>query len=411
MIHLIAICKDVDIHIRGMLAISPEHLEKLLINHPQEFDEIVVISTCNRFEVYINSQLDKENLILLLFKALHWPNSFEQYIFYCNEEQASKHLFEVSCGFHSRILGEDQILGQVKEAYLRSKKYDVVSHELDKLFQLAISCGKEFKTSTKLYSIPVSYSSISVKEAFIRNKKNFLILGVGKMAILSLKHLAGNVSKTDCIFVAARDVVKAQNTLEEEGFTAYLSSDEIKIIDINIVKQCYALVDTIICCTSSPVPLVLKKDLPLKPFLIFDLSLPTNVESSIKDLHNVTLYNVDDLHLLDLENKDKRKNIMNDYKYILDYYLDRYKEFLVLQSIHSKIRNISDKGNHVFETRYKVYQNKKYTKDNDNLVKTLLKSTSNAYVNKAIEVLKDETLNGNGEIAYSIIKKIFNQCE
>lgn len=411
MIHLIAICKDVDIYTRGILAISPEDLDKLLITHPQEFEEIVVISTCNRLELYINSQLDKEDLILLVFKALHWSNNFEKYIFYCNEDQASKHLFEVSCGFHSRILGEDQILGQVKDAYLRSKKYNVVSHKLDKLFQLAISCGKEFKTSTKLYSIPVSYSSISVKEAFIREKKKFLILGVGKMAILSLKHLVGNISKTDCIFVAARDTVKAYKTLEVEGFTPYLITEEIKIIDINIVSQCYALVDTIICCTSSPVPLVLEKDLPLKPFLVFDLSLPTNVESSIKALDNVTLYNVDDLHLLDLENKDKRKDIMNDYKYILECYLDKYKEFLILQSIHSKIRNISDKGNHISEARYKVYQNKKYTKDNDLLVKTLLKSTSNAYVNKAIEVLKDETLNGNGEIAYSIIKKIFNQCE
>ena len=86
---------------------------------------------------------------------------------------------EVVCGFHSRILGEDQILGQIKEAYFSACKIGAVKNELQRLFQEAITCGKKFRTEGKLYEIPVSSASIAVNEAIKKGAKNIMVIGYG----------------------------------------------------------------------------------------------------------------------------------------------------------------------------------------------------------------------------------------
>jgi glutamyl-tRNA reductase len=135
------------------------------------------------------------------------------------------------------------------------------------------------------------------------------------------------------------------------------------------------------------------------------------VEATVKNMEKVTLYNIDVLHMIDEENKASRKEIMETHKAIIYKYLSKYYEYEKLKNIRDNIIILKLKGTEIAERRYKVYKNKKYTKDIDVLVETLLESTSKSYVNKAIEVLKEETLKGNGEIALSIIEKIFGRCQ
>lgn len=411
MIHLIGIGKDVDLTIRSALSIDTFSLRDKLLLLGEFSEEVVIISTCNRTEVYLNSSLSEENLLNKVFTTLNWPTEYKSFIFYCNEKTAASHLFEVSCGFHSKILGEDQILGQIRSAYEDSCSLQLVKGDLMKLFQLAIACGKEFKTTTMLYKMPVSYSSIAVKKALSENKKNFLIVGFGNMASLCLNYLLSNFKSVDSIYIAVRNLTKTLETDFVKSNIEHLESGKIKIVSLDLMKNYYDEVDTIICCTASPTPVVLEKDLPKKDLLIFDLSLPINVEASVKNIEAITLYNIDVLHLMDEENKALRKEVMENHRTVIYKYLNKFYEYQKFKKINSKIISLKVIGNQVSEKRYKVYENKKHTKDNNTLVKTLLQSTSNSYINKAIEVLKEETYKGNEEIALSIIEKIFGSCE
>ncbi len=408
MIHLIGVKKDLDLHKRTSLSIPEDSVDEVVKKLKEFSQEGVIINTCNRTELYINSNLEEKDLIARVFSSLNWEKEFRDYIFYCNDNKAAIHLLEVSCGFHSKILGEDQILGQVRTSYLRSKKLNFLKNDLDKLFTLALACGKDFKSTTKLFKTPVSYSSISAKTALEENKKDFLILGFGKMAQLSFNYLIGRINTIDSIYIVVRDRDKVLNSSTILNHYEYFRNGKIKILSMDELKATYSMVDTIICCTSSLSPIVKKEEVSTNnDLLIFDLSLPINVESQCKELANVTLYNLDDLQFVDSENKALRKQIMNSHRYIIEKYYNEFKDFIILKETVPTIRALKEKGNSICKENLQTFINKKYTKDNEELVNTLLNSTSNRYINRAIELLKEETLNGNSSEVISIIEKIF----
>ncbi|WP_346939346.1 glutamyl-tRNA reductase [uncultured Clostridium sp.] len=408
MIHLIGIKKELDLILRGQLAISQDNIDGILLKMKETIcEEVVIINTCNRTEIYLKSSLSQNNIIQEVFKSLNWDKEFIKYIFYSNDSKAITHLLEVSCGFHSKILGEDQILGQVKDAYIKSKELKVIKASFDKLFSMAISCGKEFKTESKLHKTPVSYSSIAAKKALDQGCKNILILGFGKMAQLTLNYLIGKQDILDKIYIVVRNTDKVINHSTIIKNIELTVNKKIEIISIDNLVDTYKYIDALICCTASPTPLVLKKDLPSQSMLIFDLSLPINVEDSCSELKNVCLFNLDNLQNVDKENKIQRRNIMNSNKYIIKKYYDEYENFLKLKSLSGIIKDVKDEGQLLVENNLKTFKNKKYTKDNDKLVATLLKSSANTYINRAIEVLKQETLKGDNEDVYKLIERIF----
>ena len=133
MIHLIGIKKELDLILRAKLAISQDNIDGILLKMKETLcEEVVIINTCNRTEIYLKSSLSQNIIIQEVFNTLNWDEEFIKYIFYSNDNQAITHLLEVSCGFHSKILGEDQILGQVKDAYLKSKELKVIKASFDK---------------------------------------------------------------------------------------------------------------------------------------------------------------------------------------------------------------------------------------------------------------------------------------
>lgn len=408
MIHLIGIKKELDLILRAQLAISQDNIDGILLKMKETIcEEVVIINTCNRTEIYLKSSLSQNNIIQEVFKSLNWDKEFIKYIFYSNDSKAITHLLEVSCGFHSKILGEDQILGQVKDAYIKSKELKVIKASFDKLFSMAISCGKEFKTESKLHKTPVSYSSIAAKKALDQGCKSILILGFGKMAQLTLNYLIGKQDILDKIYIVVRNTDKVINHSTIIKNIELTVNKKIEIISIDKLVDTYKYIDALICCTASPTPLVLKKDLPSQSMLIFDLSLPINVEDSCSELKNVCLFNLDNLQNVDKENKIQRRNIMNSNKYIIKKYYDEYENFLKLKSLGGIIKDVKDEGQLLVENNLKTFKNKKYTKDNDKLVATLLRSSANTYINRAIEVLKEETLKGDNEDVYKLIERIF----
>ncbi|NEU06237.1 MULTISPECIES: glutamyl-tRNA reductase [Clostridium] len=404
MVRLIGLNKDVTLDVRSRFSINSSDLESNLLNLKSFLDEVIIISTCNRTEVYFSSQESNNDLLVeKIFITLNWDINDIKYTFISTGENAVRHIMELCCGFHSKILGEDQILGQVKDGYFKSLELNVIKGPLERLFINAIGCGKEFKTETMLYKIPVSSSSIAIKEAINKQKRIFMIIGFGDVGKLCFKNLLVNDNNFDRLYIACRDIEKVKNDDLIKN-----SNDKVEIIHVNDKNKYLHKIDVLISCTSSKNFIIKKNDVEdIKNLLIFDLAVPRDVCNSIDNLLNITVYDIDEIHTIDAENKKLRKTLMEEHYYIVKKYMYEYLEWVKLRSLSPHIMKMIKKSNIIYSTRFKTYTQKKFTKDNDKLVETLIKSTSNAYVNRAIEVLKEETLNGKGKEALSIIEKIF----
>ena len=397
MLGLIGIRKNVDINIRERLAIASNKQSKALKELNKIYEEVVIISTCNRTEIYISGCLGSEKEIRKIFEILDWDISLLEYTFYLQGISVAKHLLEVVCGFHSKILGEDQILGQVKLEYELSLEHKAIHTKLLRLFQEAISCGKKFRTKSKLYEIPVSASSIAVNEVEKFGASSVMILGYGTIGSLVVKYALG--SKFNKVFIVVRNKNKVPD----------LKDNRVKVLDFNEYKDVINEVDAVISCTSAS-HIVIKDDYIKKygkEIMLIDLALPRDIDETLSKNKRVTLLDIDTISKLDGDNKKLRSEKMNEYKFLVNEYLNEYRDWLNIREVTYYIHEMKNTGNSVVESRAKSFENKCKDKRDIDLATTLIKSTSDYYINRAIKLLKEEKLKGREEECLNILKQIF----
>lgn len=397
MLGLIGIRKNVDINIRERLAIALSKQSKAVKELNKLYEEVVIISTCNRTEIYISGCLESEEDIRKIFEVLDWDISLLEYTFYLEGISVAKHLLEVVCGFHSKILGEDQILGQIKLAYELSLENKAIHTKLLRLFEEAISCGKKFRTESKLYEIPVSASSIAVKEVEEFGASSIMVLGYGTIGSLVVKYALG--SKFNKVFIVVRN----------KGKVPDLKDDRVEILDFNEYKDVINEVDAVISCTAAP-HVVIKNDYINnngKEIMLIDLALPRDIDEALSQNERVTLLDIDTISKLDVDNKKLRNEKMNEYKFLVDEYLNEYKNWLNIREVTYYIYEMKNTGNSVIESRVKSFEHKCKDKRDIELATTLIKSTSDYYVNRAIKLLKEEKLKGRENECLNILKQIF----
>ena len=372
MLGLIGIRKNVDINIRERLAIALSKQSKAVKELNKLYEEVVIISTCNRTEIYISGCLGSEKEIRKIFEVLDWDISLLEYTFYLQGISVAKHLLEVVCGFHSKILGEDQILGQVKLAYELSLENKAIHTKLLRLFEEAISCGKKFRTESKLYEIPVSASSIAVNEVEEFGADSVMVLGYGTIGSLVVKYALG--SKFKKVFIVVRN----------KGKVPDLKDDRVKILDFNEYKEVINEVDAVISCTAAPHIVI--KDAHInkdgKEIMLIDLALPRDIDETLSQNKRVTLLDIDTISKLDGNNKKLRNEKMNEYKFLVDEYLNEYRDWLNIREVTYYIHEIKNTGNSVVESRAKSFENKCKDKRDIDLATTLIKSTSDYYINR-----------------------------
>ena len=397
MLGLIGIRKNVDINIRERLAIALSKQSKAVKELNKLYEEVVIISTCNRTEIYISGCLESEEDIRKIFEVLDWDISLLEYTFYLEGISVAKHLLEVVCGFHSKILGEDQILGQIKLAYELSLENKAIHTKLLRLFEEAISCGKKFRTESKLYEIPVSASSIAVKEVEEFGASSIMVLGYGTIGSLVVKYALG--SKFNKVFIVVIN----------KGKVPDLKDDRVEILDFNEYKDVINEVDAVISCTAAP-HVVIKNDYINnngKEIMLIDLALPRDIDEALSQNERVTLLDIDTISKLDVDNKKLRNEKMNEYKFLVDEYLNEYKNWLNIREVTYYIHEMKNTGNSVIESRVKSFEHKCKDKRDIELATTLIKSTSDYYVNRAIKLLKEEKLKGRENECLNILKQIF----
>jgi len=270
----------------------------------------VVLSTCNRVEIYaevVEPLLGKSYLKEFLSEYLgHNEIDLSNYLYCLENESAIGHLFRVACGLDSQILGEKQILVQVRDAYLYSKDFWKASDYLDKIFNKALEVGKRVRQVTRISEGNVSVATVAIRlleeKLGALGNISILIIGVGKISQLVLRYLKERDIKA--VIIANRTYDKAKAIADDLNY---------KVVGFDRLYEELRNVDAVISSTSSP-HLILKEarirevvGIRKNPLFILDLAVPRDVEESARFIPNVMLYNIDNLSCIIEENLKKRR--------------------------------------------------------------------------------------------------------
>lgn len=327
------------VEVRERVAFPPERVAEGLARLRRECDvsESLILSTCNRVELYcalpeVNGHRAALAHFVNQFHALE-PGVVDQTWYWHLQPHSVTHLFRVASGLDSMVLGESEILGQVKEAYQRATEADSVGRVFHGLFQSAFSVAKEVRTKTQIGRGAVSVSSVAVdlaRKIFADfSTKTILIFGAGQMGEATLRCLVGRGARH--VLVANRSHDAAETLATEIGGRPVAADD---------VPAALREADILISSTAADRYLVTRPQVQAlmrqrrqRPFFVIDISVPRNVDPAIGTLDNVYLYNIDDLQGIAAANLQRRADELEACLSIIDTNAQRFVQRLARESV------------------------------------------------------------------------------
>jgi glutamyl-tRNA reductase len=301
--------KTAPVALREKVAFGEDRLVAALHTLRQEngVTEAVILSTCNRTELYWSGSASGAELSLWLER--HHGNNLDlaASLYVHQESRAVEHAFSVASGLDSMVLGEAQILGQLKDAYRVAQEAGSTGPALNKLFQAAFSAAKRVRTETRIGANAVSLASATVSLArrvyADLSAHNALLIGAGEMNALTARHFVSAGIKR--MVIANRTLSRAQTLAGE------LQAHAVSLSDLD--KE-LAEADIVISCTASPVPLITKpaveaaiKARRRRPIFMVDMAVPRDIDPAVAELEDVYLFSIDDLQQLVDENLQQRE--------------------------------------------------------------------------------------------------------
>ena len=383
-------------------------IEAINILLDREIDEIVILSTCNRSEIYISGEniQQKVNELASFYKDYFGVKDIEQYLFKKTNLEAIQHLFDVTAGLDSLVVGEDQILGQVKDAHEFCMKLGATKKIFNKLFRDAVTTSKEIKTITKISQQPLSISYIGVK--LLKEKmgtlegKNALIVGLGKMNLLTLNHLEEENVKN--IYIANRNIEKTKEIENKfDNIIPIEYSDRHKIIQEKSI-------DIVISATSSPHLVIKYDDMPKldKKIYIMDIALPRDIDTKLKELNYVELYDIDDLKEIHDKNDIKRNELAQKAQEIIKIKIDEFTEWLDLTFIDPTIQSLNSKCIEIKEdTLEYIFRKIDLNQREQKIIDKMLGSALKRVIREPIINLKQVKNKGQREEYIKVIEDLF----
>ncbi len=318
--------------VREKCAFSAQQREEAIAQFRAEYpsSEIVLVSTCNRVELYAARPIHGHPRIEQLSEFLakfHGCDVAElrTHIYERSGKAVAEHLFSVASSLDSLVVGETQILGQIREAYEVANKLSSAGNLLHPLFQKAIAAGKEVLTVTRLGEGRRSIASIAVEYAsqIFENfsDKTILSIGAGKMSTLVLKHFSEMHIKR--LLVSNRDPLKAQALAEKFGGSP---------VPFETLTDHLAEADIVVTSTASPLPIITRamfeqvmKHRRWRPVFVVDIALPRDVEEGVGEINNCYLYNIDDLQQVASATDSNRQDALANARTLVG---QRVEEFM-----------------------------------------------------------------------------------
>ena len=316
--------KTAPVSVREKVAFRPDNLTHALQQMLDDLacKEAAILSTCNRTELYF---VQDKPLHEVQERITGWLEAYHKVpaslisptLYWHHDQQAVNHMMRVACGLDSLILGEPQILGQMKQAYSQAKAAGSMQLIMERLFQRTFGVAKQVRTDTEIGSSAVSVAFAAVnlaKHIFAKlNKSKVLLIGAGETIELVAKHLYDN--NVEQITVANRTVARAEAMAKGVG---------AKVITLAQIPDHICDADIVISSTGSTLPIIGKgmietalKKRKHQPMLMIDIAVPRDIEEKVGDLEDVFLYTVDDLQGIVAQNMEKRRKAAGEAEQIV----------------------------------------------------------------------------------------------
>ena len=314
--------------LREQVAFDPEATTAALHELQQEpgVEEAMILSTCNRTELYVGVAAGAEQLPLAWLSRHHrlTPGKLDEFLYRHDEQDAARHLFRVATGLDSMVLGEPQILGQVKDAYQLARDAHTLKAPLDRLLQHTFAVAKRVRTETRIgaHTVSVAFTAVRLAEQVFADLREacVLLIGAGDTIELAARHLAEKQARR--LIVANRTLETAQDLAGRYGGYAIALAD---------LPQHLAEADVVIASTAARRPVVTRAMVEQalaarrrKPMFMVDIAVPRDIEPAVAELPDVYLYGIDDLQQVIDDNRRSRATAAREADAIIDLQVDRY---------------------------------------------------------------------------------------
>lgn len=400
------------VHVRELFAFDANTLPSALsaLKEQGSVLEVVILSTCNRTEIYCCLDADSDNDIVAWLHHFHRQESelISPYLYHYQGGDAIRHLLRVACGLDSMVLGEPQILGQLKDAYSQSLNARTLGKSLGRLFQHAFAVAKQVRTDTAIGNSPVSvaFAAVSLAKQIFSElaQSTALLIGAGDTIELAARHLYDNGIQR--LIIANRTVEKAHNLAAQvDGYAISLSELPAHLAEADIV----------ISSTASQLPILGKgaveralKQRKRKPIFMVDIAVPRDIEVEVGQLEDIYLYCVDDLKDIIEENLQSRRDAALQAEEIIDSQVDHFLAWLRAQDAVPVIRAIRDSAEALSKSSLdKALRQLEQGATPEQVMTELARSLTNRFLHEPSRQLRQSGFDEDGQLLDSA-RRLFN---
>lgn len=396
--------KTAPVDIRERVSFPPERLQaacRELVAESSDVSEVAILSTCNRTELYCCVNDAEASGLEQWFSGYHHlsVDDISPYIYKYPDRDAVRHLLRVASGLDSLVLGEPQILGQVKTAYRDATSAGTLGTVLNKLYQHTFNVAKQVRTDTAIgeSAVSVAFAAVSLSKQIFSafEKHTALLIGAGETIELAARHLKEN--NIGSIIIANRTIERAHNLAEEVGGVAIALAD----IPLHLAKA-----DIIISSTGSQLPILGKgsveraiKSRKHRPILMVDIAVPRDIEPEVGELADVYLYSVDDLKEIIEEGLKSRQEAAEQAEDIIDTQVVNFMGWLRSQNAIGVIQNfrgvMADLRDAELEKAMKMLRNGQPAED---ILKRLANGLTNKFTHIPTTKIRQAGIDGNNSL-------------
>ncbi|ESU21931.1 glutamyl-tRNA reductase [Flavobacterium cauense R2A-7] len=392
--------KKADAEIRGKFSLDNEAKDNLLLQAKKEgIESLIVTSTCNRTEIYGFAQHPFQLIKLMCENSQGTVEEFQKVAYVYKNIEAIGHMFRVGTGLDSQILGDFEIISQIKTSFVASKNHGLTNNYLERLCNAVIQASKRIKNETEISSGATSVSFAAVRYIFNNvediSNKNILLFGTGKIGRNTCENLVKH-SKHEQITLINRTKDKAEKLARKLDLIVKDYAD----LQLEIQKA-----DVLVVATGAQNPTIDKAILNLKkPLLILDLSVPKNVNENVQELDNVTLIHMDHLSQMTDETLENRKKHIPAAEAIIEEIKNEFIDWTKARKFAPTIHALKEKLNTIKDKEL-TFQRKKISNFDEEQAEIISNRIIQKITNHFANHLKDDNTLVDESIEW--IEKIF----
>ncbi len=408
--------KTAPVEIREQLTFEPSRLGEAMrvLNGKKSILENVILSTCNRTEIYaVVDQLHTGRYYIKEFLS-EWfgipQQEFSPFLFINEQDGAIDHLFNVACGLNSMVLGETQILGQVRSSFLEAQENQTTGTVFNQLFKQAITLAKRAHSETDIgaNAVSVSYAAVELAKKIFGSLdgKQVLILGAGKMGELAIQNLHGNGASK--VTVINRTFEKAQSLASRfSGQAKSLNELQCALVEADILISSTGAKDYVVTKEMMDNVEKMRKG---KPLFMVDIAVPRDLDPKLAELESVFLYDIDDLEGIVEANLQERQKAAEKILLMIEAEIVEFKQWLNMLGVVPVISALRQKALEIqTETMNSIERKLPHLSERD---KKVLNKHTKSIINQMLKdpILQAKELAGsrNSDEALELFMKIFN---